>query len=74
MEIGKSYFVRRTDYGKIIVDGTMLAPIKPDPEFEEKYAEPEIGACVKPLYDRKLNAVRLHIIKRVARENQIVYE
>jgi hypothetical protein len=48
-------------------------PLKPDPNYEEEHGEPEIGACVKPVFDKKSNSIVLQVIKRVARENQIVY-
>jgi hypothetical protein len=73
LEVNHTYFLKVEEYGKVIVDGKMLAPIKRDPDFEETHGEPEIGCCVRAVFDKKLGTPRIEVIKRVAKESQIIY-
>lgn len=73
IENGKTYFVKKEQYGKIDVDGKLLMPIKPDPTFEETNGEPEIGCCVRVVYNKTLRSPEVQIIKRVSNESQIIY-
>jgi hypothetical protein len=65
--------VKCEDYGKIVVDGKMLMPIKKDPEFENNTGEPEFGAVIKAIYDKKLQTQTIQILKRVSKESQVIY-
>lgn len=73
MELGKTYFVRADDYGKITIDGKLMAPIKKDQNIQWPEGEGEIGCCLRTKYDNRVNAPVVEIIKRISKENQIVY-
>jgi hypothetical protein len=73
IDSGKTYYVSRGEYGKIVVDGKMLMPLKPDANKEWPEGEQEIGCVVRAVFDGKLGTPKVEIIKRVSRESQIVY-
>lgn len=73
MDLNKTYYISLEQYGKVIVEGIALPPIKKDPEFAEKYGTPEIGCCARTVYDKVAQAPRLEIIKRCASEKDVIY-
>lgn len=50
-----------------------MAPIKKDQNIQWPEGEGEIGCCLRTKYDNRVNAPVVEIIKRISKENQIVY-